>query len=113
MVCEHLAELEQALLAANIPITFRGQPWTSNCREWVYFACWLDRPAIRSQFTLADCVHDHDHLGTHDGQEAGSCVQPATTPSWAHTRRIDRISRHFRSICEAVNATHTQICSEH
>ena len=71
MVCEHLAELEQALLAANIPITFRGQPWTSNCHEWVYFACWLDRPVIRSQFTLADCVHDHDHLGTHDGQEAG------------------------------------------
>src|SRR4051794_13129334 len=36
MVCEHLAELEHALIAAHIPITFRGQLWTSNCREWVY-----------------------------------------------------------------------------
>ncbi|HEX4412660.1 MAG TPA: hypothetical protein VH107_03460 [Lacipirellulaceae bacterium] len=71
MVCEHLAELEQALIDSKIPITFRGQPWTSNCREWVYFACWLDRPAIRSKFTIADWVRDHDHLGTHDGQEAG------------------------------------------
>jgi deoxyribodipyrimidine photolyase len=71
MVCDHLAELEQDLVAADIPITYRGQPWSSNCREWVYFACWLDRPAIRSHFTLADCVHEHDHLGTHDGQEAG------------------------------------------
>jgi hypothetical protein len=71
MLCEHLAELEQAIIAAGIPITFRGQPWSSNCREWVYFACWLDRPAIRERFALADCVVDHDHLGTHDGQEAG------------------------------------------
>ncbi len=70
MLCEHLTELEQALIAAKIPVTFRGQPWTSNCREWVYFACWLDRPAIRARFAIADCVNDHDHRGTHDGQEA-------------------------------------------
>jgi hypothetical protein len=71
MLCEHLAQVEQALITAGITITYRGQPWSSNCREWVYIACWLDRAAIRSRFTLADCVHDHDHLGTHDGQEAG------------------------------------------
>jgi hypothetical protein len=71
MVCEHLAEIERALLAAKVSETFRGQPWTSNCREWVYFACWLDRPAIRGRYKLAECVIDHDHRGTHDGQEAG------------------------------------------
>lgn len=71
MVCDHLADLERSLIDGRIPLTYRGQPWTSNCREWVYFACWLDRTAIRSQFALADCVRDHDHLGTHDGQEAG------------------------------------------
>jgi hypothetical protein len=70
-MCEHLAELEQALIAAEILVTFRGKPWSSNGREWVYFACWLDRAAIRAQFQLADCVIDHDHRGTHDGQEAG------------------------------------------
>jgi hypothetical protein len=70
-MCEHLAELEQALIAAEVPVTFRGKPWSSNCREWVYFACWLDRAAIRARFQISDCVTDHDHRGTHDGQEAG------------------------------------------
>jgi hypothetical protein len=71
MVCEHLAELEQSLIAAGVVETFHGQPWSSNCREWVYFNCWLDRPALRSRYKFPDCVQDHDHLGTHDGQEAG------------------------------------------
>ncbi|MFO0790652.1 MAG: hypothetical protein U0805_14445 [Pirellulales bacterium] len=71
MACPHLAELEQALAAAGIPETFRGRAWTSNCREWIYYACWLDRESIRARLPLAECVVDHDHLGTHDGQEAG------------------------------------------
>ncbi len=71
MLCEHLAELEQALLAADVPVTYRGQPWSKNCREWVYFDCYLDRAAIRARFELDDCVQDHVHHGTHDGQEAG------------------------------------------
>ncbi len=71
MVCEHLAPLEQELIAAGMKETFRGQAWTNNCREWVYFACWLDRAAIRARWPLADCVQDHEHRGTHDGQEAG------------------------------------------
>jgi hypothetical protein len=70
-MCEHLAELEQALIEAGVRVTFRGKPWSTCCREWVYFTCWLDRPAIRERFSLADCVIDHDHRGTHDGQEAG------------------------------------------
>lgn len=71
MVCEHLAELELSLLASGIPETFRGQAWTSGCREWVYFACYLDLAALRRRMTFASCVQDHEHLGTHDGQEAG------------------------------------------
>lgn len=76
MACRHLAELEQALVAAGIPITFRGRAWSSHSREWVYFACWIDRALVRSRIVLADCVEDHEHLGTHDGQEAGFvCTQ--------------------------------------
>jgi hypothetical protein len=71
MVCEHLADLEQSLVSAGIPIAFRGRAWSRNCREWVYFACWLDRTSIRSRLAIADCVQDHEHLGTHDGQESG------------------------------------------
>ncbi len=68
MVCE---QLERELCEAGIQETFRGRAWSSNCREWVYFACFLDRPAIRTRMELAECVKDHEHRGTHDGMEAG------------------------------------------
>ena len=71
MTCEHLLELENAILAAGFKETFRGAAWSQNCREWVYFDCVLPSPAIRAAFELAECVKDHVHLGTHSGQEAG------------------------------------------
>jgi len=71
MTCEHLIELERALIEAGIRETSRGQAWSRNCREWVYFDCFLPRPLIRQKFNLADCVKDHDHRGTHDGNESG------------------------------------------
>jgi hypothetical protein len=71
MVCEHLAPLEIELLAAGIKETFRGQAWSDKCREWVYFDCYLDRAAIRERIPFEVFVRDHEHLGTHDGQESG------------------------------------------
>jgi hypothetical protein len=46
MTCEHLLPLEEALLAEGIRETSRGQAWSENCREWVYFDCRLDLPLI-------------------------------------------------------------------
>lgn len=71
MTCEHLQALGQAILAAGIRETYRGQAWSENCREWVYFACYLDLEALRSRFALDACVEDHVHRGTHDGSERG------------------------------------------
>lgn len=71
MVCEHLSALESELLARDVEITFRGQAWSDNCREWVYFACVLDLPSLRARFAFAPCVEDHVHRGTHDGSESG------------------------------------------
>ena len=71
MMCEHLIELERAVVAAGFSETFRGKAWSDNCREWVYFDCYLPSESIRENFALADCVKDHAHYGTHDGQEAG------------------------------------------
>jgi hypothetical protein len=71
MVCDHLSTVEKALLARGIPVTFRGQAWSDNCREWVYFDCYLDLPTLRGVYPLDTCVQDHAHRGTHDGQEAG------------------------------------------
>ena len=71
MVCEHLLPLEQALINRGIQVSFRGQAWSMNCREWVYFDCFLDTPGIRAHFSFPEFVHDHSHCGTHDGQELG------------------------------------------
>ena len=51
--------------------TFRGQAWSNNCREWVYFNCYIDREAVRRAFQLAPCIAEHVHRGTHDGEESG------------------------------------------
>ena len=71
MVCEHLSEVEDALLDSGAAVTYRGQAWSDNCREWVYFDCYLDTGRLRARFRLSDTVHDHNHRGTHDGQEHG------------------------------------------
>ncbi len=72
MTCHHLQPIEQAIMNRGIRETFRGRPWSSNCREWVYFdCCYLDLPAIRAKHPLPPCITDHIHRGTHDGEERG------------------------------------------
>lgn len=71
MICEHLRPLEQAIIALGARETFRGQPWSQNCREWVYFDCYIDTEAVSHSFPLPACVKAHAHRGTHDGQERG------------------------------------------
>ena len=71
MVCEHLSAVERAVLDDGIAVTFRGQAWSANCREWVYIDGYLDTHRIRARFSLAAAVRDHTHRGTHDGQEHG------------------------------------------
>lgn len=71
MTCKHLLALEHAILARGIKETYRGQAWSDNCREWVYFDCCMDLKAVRSSFVFDECVHDHIHRGTHDGSERG------------------------------------------
>ena len=71
MTCEHLKPLEQTILDQGIRETFRGKTWSMNCREWVYFDCFIDTEAVRSSIPLPTCVVDHVHRGTHDGQERG------------------------------------------
>jgi hypothetical protein len=75
MTCDHLIHLERELIARGFVETFRGQAWSHNAREWVYFDVCLDMPAVRERFAIPDFVADHEHLGTHDGQEAGFVCQ--------------------------------------
>lgn len=72
-MCEHLATLENFLKLSGIQETFRGTPWTENCREWVYFDCVLDLAALRTKFHLPVFVEDHINDDERSGLEAGFC----------------------------------------
>jgi len=73
MVCIHLRKLEEELIQKNIKETYRGQPWSKNCREWVYFHCIFADP-VKTMDRLGfdkQVIQIHSLLGTHDGQEHG------------------------------------------
>lgn len=40
-MCEHLIGLDKELKSLGIRETYRGQPWSENCREWAYYDCVL------------------------------------------------------------------------
>jgi hypothetical protein len=76
VVCGHLAALERALVASGARETARGQVWSRNCREWVYFDVVLDLAALRARFAIAPCVEDSENLDPKSGQERGLyCAQ--------------------------------------
>ena len=70
-ICEHLAPVERWLAAHGFEETYRGQAWSDNCREWVYFDTVLDLAALRAQFALGPDVVDHANLDTKSGTEQG------------------------------------------
>ncbi|HNQ77260.1 MAG TPA: hypothetical protein PKJ37_09780 [Acidobacteriota bacterium] len=71
MTCEHLRKLEEELLSAGIKETYRGTPWTDNCREWVYFDVVLDTASIAARMNFAPCVTVHENLDPKSGTERG------------------------------------------
>jgi hypothetical protein len=46
VTCEHLVELEQALIAAGFRELSRGQAWSQSCRERVDFDCFQELRAL-------------------------------------------------------------------
>ena len=73
MTCKHLNKLEEELINKEIKITYRGQAWGDNCREWVYFDCVFVSPEQTMEKLGLDQkkLKIHAHYGTHDGQEHG------------------------------------------
>jgi hypothetical protein len=70
-MCEHLIELDNELKARGIKETFRGQPWSDNCREWVYYDCVLDLQKIRDRHRFPFCIEAHVNDDMRSGMEAG------------------------------------------
>ena len=86
MTCEHLIELEKALLNAGARETSRGRAWSKNSREWVYFDCVLSNESIRQQFKLADCVRTTTTSESSTVRKVASCVLRIWTRSWVSIR---------------------------
>lgn len=70
-MCEHLIVLDNELKSNGFKETYRGQPWSDNCREWVYYDCFLDLVAIRKRLNLPDFVESHSNDDPRSGLEAG------------------------------------------
>ena len=76
LMCEHLRFLEDYLKAKKIPEIFRGQAWSDNCREWVYFDCVLDTESLKTKFNLPPFVITHENTDERSGTELGLvCTQ--------------------------------------
>ena len=96
MVCEHLRQLEAELIASGIQETYRGQVWSDNCREFVYFDCILDRQSIRKRIAFADSVKDSEYLGTHMGSESGFYCEKCKDGIMGHHPKTRKIRKVFR-----------------
>jgi hypothetical protein len=70
-MCEHLKELDQELKARRISETYRGQAWSDNCREWVYYDCILDLEKIKARYSFPEFVEIHFNNDPKSGTEAG------------------------------------------
>ena len=71
MLCEHLLAVEAAVAATGVAETYRGQAWSDNCREWVYFDTVLDLDGLRASLDLDPCVEEHENLDPKSGTERG------------------------------------------
>ena len=75
MTCEHLFPLEKELLDRGVKETYRGQAWSDNCREWVYFDCYFDTEGIKRRLNFPDCVVVHENRDPKAGTERGFCCE--------------------------------------
>lgn len=70
-MCEHLIKVEEYIKSKGIPEYWRGQPWTANCREWIYFDCLLSPKDLIDKLKLDPCVQVHDYFDIKAGAELG------------------------------------------
>ncbi len=70
-MCEHLTRLDSELKEKGIKETFRGQAWSNNTREWVYYDCVLNLDKVRRRHNFPDFIKTHINDDNKSGMEAG------------------------------------------
>lgn len=71
-MCEHLQKAEDYLLSQGFIITWRGQPWSDNCREWVYFDSILATEELKTKLPPDACIETHEYYDMKAGPEPGN-----------------------------------------
>lgn len=70
-MCTHLKLIESYLLAKGYKEIYRGQVWSNNCREWIYFNGVLNIQELQEQFKLDKTIIVHDYQDIKVGSELG------------------------------------------
>ena len=89
-MCEHLTELENYIKEQNITETYRGQAWSDNCREWVYFDCYFDIDMLRQKFNLPDFIKHHVNNDYKSGLEEGFVCELCNDAIMGLNRNFER-----------------------
>jgi hypothetical protein len=58
-MCDHLLKLDLELKNSRIKETSRGEAWTKNTREWVYYDC-VESRKIAETFCISR-LRNHSH----------------------------------------------------
>lgn len=95
-MCEHLAKLDNEIREHGIKETFRGQPWSNNTREWVYYDCVLDLDSIRLRLNLPEFVTTHTNNDQKSGTEAGFYCELCQDGVMGHHPSYASGKVHFR-----------------
>ena len=69
-------------------VTYRGKAWSDNCREWVYFNCFIDTAAVRGLALFCPSASSTTRTAAPTtGRSVDSFAPNAMTPSWAPTNQ--------------------------
>ncbi|MBK8352728.1 MAG: hypothetical protein IPP60_02455 [Sphingobacteriales bacterium] len=70
-MCIHLKSLEDFLKSENIAEVYRGQVWSKNCREWIYYDAILNPQKLKEKFHFDATIIIHDYKDNKVGSELG------------------------------------------
>ncbi len=70
-MCSHLKPLEEYLITQGANEIYRGQVWSKNCREWIYFDVVLDPKSLKERFHFDETITIHNYKDIKVGSELG------------------------------------------
>ena len=88
-MCEHLSPLEKELHSRNIKETFRGEAWSVNCREWIYYDCYLNCKSIINRLHLPAFVAHSINNDPRSGLEEGLFCEQCKDAILGYHRTLD------------------------